>query len=57
MRYTEARLRKIAEEMLEDIDKKIQDMESRVRRFQEFQVEAPGAEQQGAPPVPRGYIS
>jgi uncharacterized protein (TIGR00162 family) len=42
---------------LEDIDKKIQDMESRVRRFQEFQVEAPGAEQQGAPPVPRGYIS
>jgi uncharacterized protein (TIGR00162 family) len=42
---------------LEEIDKRIQDMESRVKRFQEFQVGMPGAEQPAAPPVPRGYIS
>jgi hypothetical protein len=43
---------------LEEIDKKIQDMESRVKRFQEFQAGMPGVEQPtAAPPVPRGYIS
>ncbi len=44
---------------LEEIDKKILDMESRVKRFQEFHVGTPDADQQqpNAPPVPRGYIS
>jgi len=43
---------------LEEIDRKIQDMESRVKRFQEFQAGTPGVEQpMPTPPVPRGYIS
>lgn len=44
---------------LEEIDKKILEMESRVKRFQEFQVGTPSVDQQqpNAPPVPRGYIS
>jgi hypothetical protein len=44
---------------LEDIDKRIVDMETRVKRFQEFQagVSAGDQQQQNAPPVPRGYIS
>jgi len=42
---------------LGEIDKKIRDMESRVKKFQEFQAQIPGVEQETAPPVPRGYIS
>ncbi len=44
---------------LEEIDKKILDMESRVKRFKEFQLGALPSDQQqtSAPPVPRGYIS
>jgi proteasome assembly chaperone (PAC2) family protein len=43
---------------LDEIDQKIQDMESRVKKLQQFQAEVvPGTETPTAPPVPRGYIS
>jgi uncharacterized protein (TIGR00162 family) len=43
---------------LDEIDHKIQDMESRVKKLQQFQAEVlPGTETPTTPPVPRGYIS
>lgn len=42
---------------LGEIDRKIENMESRIKRFQEFQIGIPSIERPSAPPVPRGYIS
>lgn len=40
-----------------DIDKKIEEMESRVKRFREFQTEIPPQERGRETEVPRGYIA